>query len=163
MSPKKNGKSKTDNGADNGVTLVPQEHGGALNSGGTPGNKGNPDSIGFLLPHSHIRTHCRGSFAERVPVLEAIADGRPLPMTKIVEGESETIEISASIKERVSAIETLGKYGGVDKLALTPEEQPDRTLTPEKLQDYLERLERAKDIKALEKMLTEPKQIGSGE
>ena len=104
-----------------------------------------------------------GSFAERIPILEAIADGKPLKFTRIVGDETKTGEISASIKERVSAIETLGKYGGVDKLALTPEEQPDRTLTPEKLQDYLERLERAKDIKALEKMLTEPKQIGSGE
>ena len=114
------------NGGNNGG-MVAQEHGGALKSGGTSGNRG-----GSGRPPSAIREHCRGSFAQRVAILEAIADGEPLPMTKIDGDEEITIQVSAAIRERTQAIDMLGKYGGVDKLALTTDEQPEDEMTPER-------------------------------
>ena len=88
----------------------------AKKSSGKPGRSGR-------LP-SAIREHCRGSFAERVAILEAIADGKPLPTTKIIGDKMVKIQLSAAIKERVQAIDMLGKYGGVAELALTVDEQP---------------------------------------
>ena len=64
----------------------------AKKSSGKPGRSGR-------LP-SAIREHCRGSFAERVAILEAIADGKPLPTTKIVGAKIVKIQVSAAIKER---------------------------------------------------------------
>ena len=138
--------------------MVVQPHGGALHPGGVVGHVGNPNSPG-LMPE-HIRTHCRGSFAERIPILEAIADGEPLKFTKIVGDETLTGHISASIKERVSAIETLGKYGGVDKLALTADEQPEDVMTPERRLELLEQMRRLVRIEDKEKLLTAPKKGG---
>ena len=133
-----------------GVELVAQEHGGALNSGGTPGNKGGAG--GHV---SAIRQYCRGSFAERVVILEQIADGEPLPMTKIVDGEVETMAVSATIKDRADAIDKLGKYGGVDKLALTVDEQPEREMTPERRLELWESLKRLKTLEEFEKLLVD--------
>ena len=48
----------------------------------------------------------------------------------------------------------LGKYGGVDKIALTSQEQPEDVITPERVADLFERLQRIKTVKQLEKMLT---------
>ena len=67
--------------------LVPQQHGGALLTGGVPGNKGGSQ------PPSKIREAMRRSFAERIPLLEAIAD----------DPEERTFD-------RLRAIEILGKY-----------------------------------------------------
>ncbi len=135
------------NGGNNGG-MVAQEHGGALKSGGTPGNKG-----GTGRPPSAIREHCRGSFAERVAILEAIADGEPLPMTKIDGDETITIQVSAAIRERTQAIDMLGKYGGVDKLALTVDEQPEDEMTPERRLAIWEAIKRIKNVEELEKMM----------
>jgi microsomal dipeptidase-like Zn-dependent dipeptidase len=151
---KANGKkAPTDNGKSNGVELVKQEHGGALNTGGTPGNKGNPNSIG-ILP-SAIREYCRGSFAQRVPILEAIADGEVMERI-LIDGADKEIEAtrSAKVTDRIKAIETLAKYGGVDKIALTVDEQPEEEMTPERVAALFERLQRIKTVAQLEKMLT---------
>lgn len=56
--------------------LVPQPHGGALLPGGT----GAP---GTGRPPSLVRERLVGSFAERVAVLEQIADGVPLEFAEI--------------------------------------------------------------------------------
>jgi hypothetical protein len=52
-------------------TKVLQAHGGALNSGGTPGNRG-----GGGRPPSEARRMAREMFTDRLPVLDAIAEGR---------------------------------------------------------------------------------------
>lgn len=74
-------------------TLIPQPGGrGALLSGGIPGNPGNTQPVG--RPASAIRARLRGSFEERIPVAEAIADS-----------PTETSEA------RLKAVDLLGKYG----------------------------------------------------
>jgi hypothetical protein len=69
--------------------LVPQRHGGALYSGGVPGHRG-----GSGRPASALRERLRGSFEERVVVLEEIADDH-----------------TADPQDRIRAIDTLAKYG----------------------------------------------------
>ena len=49
--------------------MQPQSHGGALLSGGQPGNRG-----GSGAPPSAIRLRCRESFLSRVAIAERIAD-----------------------------------------------------------------------------------------
>ncbi len=139
--------------------LVRQEHGGALLSGG--GGR----RPGAGRPPSTIREHCRGSFAERVSILEAIADGKPLPTTKIVGKKMVTIQVSAAIKERTQAIDLLGKYGGVAELALTVEEQPEEVETPERAARFWAMLQQIKHVAAMEKLLVDhaKRQLGSGE
>ena len=146
---KKNGKpSAKVSGKVSGKDLVEQEHGGALLRGGVVGHKGGRGQ----QPHA-IREHCRGSFAQRVAILEAIADGEPLPMTKIDGDETTTIQVSAAIRERTQAIDMLGKYGGVDKLALTVDEQPEEADTPERAARLWMMLKQIKSVHALEKLL----------
>ena len=77
-------------------TLVPQEHGGALLRGGNYGNKGGG------RPPSEVRARCLGSFAERVAVLEEIADSK-----------------DSSPADRRAAVDTLGKYAGLLKVEHT--------------------------------------------
>ena len=141
------------------LALVPQKHGGALQ----PGAGGGPQP-GSGRPPSKIREHCRGSFAKRVTILEAIADGQPLPMTRIVDGKTIETQVSAAIKERTQAIDMLGKYGGVAELALTVDEQPEEAHTPERAARLWEMLQRIKSVAALEKLLVDhaKKQLGSG-
>lgn len=64
--------------------LVPQPHGGALLRGGSPGNRG-----GFSLP-SVVRSTARERWADRIPMLTAIADGEPInkvsvPLSAVLE------------------------------------------------------------------------------
>ena len=66
-----------------------------LNVGGT--NKG-----GTGRPTSEIRERCRGSFNERIPILEEIADSK-----------------ESNANDRIKAIDTLAKYGGVQQIDLT--------------------------------------------
>jgi len=49
--------------------LVPQPHGGAIYGGGVPGHRGGPGR-----PPSALRERLRGSFEQRIAVLENIAD-----------------------------------------------------------------------------------------
>jgi len=71
------------------VAKVPQAHGGALNSGGTPGNAG-----GTGRPPSAVRAASRASYYDRIPILEQIAD-----------------DPTAANPERINAIKTLGGFG----------------------------------------------------
>ena len=68
--------------------LVQQQHGGALRVG-NPGNRGGPGR-----PPSALRERLRGSLDERVAVLEEIADNP-----------------DASDRDRIKAVDILGKYG----------------------------------------------------
>ena len=113
--------------------LVPQPHGGALKPGAGGGRKNG--SLGGRPP-SAIRERCRGSFVERIPILEEIADDATLRPN-----------------DRVKAIDVLAKYGGVDKLALTVEEQPDQAMTPERVAALWETIQRVRTIKELETLL----------
>lgn len=69
--------------------LVPQSHGGALLSGGAPGNAG-----GTGRPPSELREKMRGSLEERLHVAEAIADNP-----------------QSSDTDRLRALDFLAKYG----------------------------------------------------
>lgn len=71
-------------------SLVPPAHGnGLLRRGSLPGN-----TPGTGRPPSAIRERLRGSFDERVKVLEEIAD-----------------KADASAADRLKAIDLMGKYG----------------------------------------------------
>jgi len=72
-----------------GVALVPQPNGSKLLAGGLPGNRGGPGA-----PPSAIREQLRGSFAERIKVLEEIADNDKYKP-----------------RDRAQAIEILARYG----------------------------------------------------
>ena len=126
-------KKRKTNGKTNGPRLVEQKHGGALNTGGTPGHKGAGGR-----PPSAVREAARLAFSERLEVLTAIADDE---------------EERAS--DRLKAIDLLGKYGGVDSIALTTDEQPEQTVTPEHVADMWARLQRIKSVSELEKMLVD--------
>jgi hypothetical protein len=110
--------------------LVPQPGGrGALYQGGVPGNRG-----GVGRPPSAIRAHCRGSFSDRIAVLEAIADGDATETVRVplvvllahaacpkcgeglkVTGDDPDLRIevkrSAQATDRIAAVDKLGKYG----------------------------------------------------
>jgi hypothetical protein len=99
-------------------TKVLQPHGGALNSGGTPGNRG-----GSGRPPSEVRRIARDAFAERLPILARIADGEVvLPLRDRcaacgyehpnAEAEREaTIKRAATPGEQVRALEALARVG----------------------------------------------------
>ena len=118
------------------LKLVVPKHGrGALLTGGKPGNRGGPGR-----PPSAIRKKCQDSFEERVPILESIADND-----------------EARDPDRIKAVEVLGKYGGVDKIALTLEEQPEGVPSPEELRErkalLLERIQRIKRVEDIEELM----------
>jgi hypothetical protein len=71
------------------VVLVLQPHGGALLSGGMPGNRGGPGR-----PRSDVRMLCRQGLEDAVPTLRTTAKG---------EGEGQTAS------EAVRAFEALAK------------------------------------------------------
>ncbi|KKK59117.1 hypothetical protein LCGC14_3037610 [marine sediment metagenome] len=121
--------------------LVPQKHGGAL----LPGAGGGPQP-GAGRPPSKIREAARLAFAERLEVLTGIADGDK--------------ERSA---DRIAAMKVLADTGGVDKIALTVDEQPETEWTPERTAEMWERIQRIKTITQLERLLVaaSKKQKGS--
>ena len=55
--------------------------------------------------------------------------------------------------DRLKAMEIAARYGGVDKLSMSLEEQPERELTREMIDDMWERLKRVKNVNEFEKML----------
>lgn len=96
-------KPKKTSGKTSGRKLIPQPHGGAL----LPGAGGGPQP-GAGRPPSVIRERLRGSFAERIKILEAIADDP---------------EVSPS--DRVKAIDMLAKYGlGTRQEVTGPDGEP---------------------------------------
>ena len=100
-------------------TKVLQPHGGALNSGGTPGNRG-----GIGRPPSEVRRLAREIFAARLSVLDQIAEGRitvPLrerctscghePALGDEELRERAIERAVRPGEQVRAMEALARVG----------------------------------------------------
>jgi hypothetical protein len=87
-------------------TLVPARNGGRIRSGSKPGMNG----PGPGRPASAIREHLRGSFADRMHILEQIADGEALVKIKGPSGESE-VTVSAEVSDRIKALDMMGKYG----------------------------------------------------
>jgi len=69
--------------------LTPQPHGGALYAGGIPGHIGAGGR-----PRSVLRQRLRGSFEDRIRVLEEIAD-----------------DTSADCQDRIRGLDVLAKYG----------------------------------------------------
>jgi len=139
VTPKKNGKA---------VAKTPNKtpttgHGvnGNLRAG-NPGNLG-----GGRRPHK-VREIARESFADRIHILEEIAD----------DGEERSTD-------RIGALKLLADTGGVDKLALTIDEQPEKEMTPERLGNLFEQIQRIKTVKQLEKLLVgaAKKQVGDGQ
>jgi len=149
---KGNGKAKKTSGETSGEVVG---YGGNNNlTAGNPGNKGNKGGLG--APPSAIREYCRGSFAQRVPILEAIADGEVMERM-LLEGTDKELEVmkSAKVVDRIKAIDVLAKYGGVDKIALTAAELPEDVLTPERKLEIWESLQRINRVSQLEKLLTD--------
>lgn len=62
---------------------------------------GNPGNRGGGRPKDKVREACALAFEKRIPALASIADGK-------VEG--------ASVGDRIKAIDTLGKYAGLQKI-----------------------------------------------
>jgi len=82
---------------------MPGRNGGTLLVG--PSNKGGPGR-----PPSALRELARESFAERLWVLEQIADGEPI--VKVLRGKKqEEVLISASPADRIKAVSELGRFG----------------------------------------------------
>ena len=66
-------------------------------------------------------------------------------------------EEDAKASDSIRAIDLLGKYGGIDKLRLPPEEQPvAETMTPERIADFWKKIERIRSIEECEKILAAP-------
>lgn len=107
--------------------LVPQEHGGALRNGSETPGPGRPPS--------EIRKAARLAFAKRLPVLEEIADN------------------AKRDADRIAAMKLLADTGGVDKIALTLDEQPERVMTPELRREWWEKLKRVKSFPEFERVL----------
>jgi hypothetical protein len=126
---KKNGKAAKTSGDSSG--LVPQPHGGALK----PGAGGGPQP-GAGRPPSAIREIARAAFAERIPKLTAIVD----------DDESRDLD-------KIGAMKVLCDAGGVDKLALTVDEQPEQPMTPERVADMWLRLQQIRTVRELERLL----------
>jgi hypothetical protein len=109
--------------------LVPQPHGGALRYGGT--NKG-----GTGRPPSEVVERCRGSFYERIPILEEIADARVVLRAKCEkcghEPKDEATPVHVENRDRIRAIDRLGFYGSLtvgDIDAAAVRAKLDRTIT----------------------------------
>ena len=124
--------------------LRPQAHGGALRNGG-------PNRGGTGRPPSVIRQRLRGSFEERIAVLEAIADGEAVERVRLPSGEETDTRKSAAVSERLKAIDLLAKYGLGTTKELSIEHVRDRlqqtirvitqTLPKEQAERLLSRLE----------------------
>ncbi len=140
--------------------LVVQAHGGALRHGGT--NKGGPGR-----PPSELRGSMR-DILERggLDVLEGFMRG-VVPMVGKCEKcghEHEGTEVSFKAADRLKAIEILSRYGGVDKLALTVDEQDEREWTPERAAAAWEVLQRIRTVEEFEKHMVDAakKQLREG-
>lgn len=81
--------------------MQPGANGGQLLVG-NPGNKG-----GTGKPKSEVRERCVGSFDERIPILEQIAN-----------------DVNANPADRLKAIDLLGKYGGLQQVDQTSGDKP---------------------------------------
>lgn len=145
------------------VAKVPQPHGGALNSGGTPGNKG-----GTGRPRSEVRDKLLASFDRNsLELIDSVVRGEVMskarwPMISTVkyfkckdcggknftpdEAEGATIidlllveievAVSASVRDRLAAIDMQAKYGLGTVKEITTDAVKDRlTKTLDKIQE----------------------------
>lgn len=94
----------------------PQPHGGALNAGGTPGNKGG-------RPPSVLREVAREYIAEALPKLRLVALGERVTVTRKLERKGDDGEpvyadatIRPEIHERMNAIDRLVALGMGEEL-----------------------------------------------
>lgn len=125
--------------------LITQPHGGAIRNGGT--NKGGPGR-----PPSALRERLTGSFEQRVPILEEIADGIPYQRIDVslatvlkhahcpicgekLKSEADAAELalltieataSASVNDRLKSIDLMGKYGPGSVKAVTEDDVRER-------------------------------------
>jgi hypothetical protein len=139
-------------------SLIKQIHGGAIYQG-APANP----VPGTGRPPSAIREHLRGSFSERIPVLERIADGAAarrieVPLSEVlphvkcskcdgaVETKDETNpdliviegQTSAGMRDRIRSLDLMAKYGLGTTKELTVENVRERLkLTLEILRNEL--------------------------
>lgn len=93
------------NGGNNGVimpVLVPQPHGGALKSGGTPGHRGGSGR----LPNA-IRRKARRMLATRLDIVGHIADG----VTVQFDDGEQLKWVSPRPAERLQALKLLADWG----------------------------------------------------
>lgn len=95
------------------TALIPQDHGGALRPGGT--NAGGPGR-----PPSAIRAVLREAYEDRIPFLQALADGKPITLrtatsSKHSDGkrtvESKRRVFTPGVADRLAAMEQLARYG----------------------------------------------------
>lgn len=154
--------------------LVPQPHGGALATGGMPGNRG-----GSGRPPSVIREACRVDFDERRAVLRAVADGAVVETVRVrlvdvlehancpkcrgklravrdAGGVTIRAKRSASAADRLRAADLLGKYGGLAQDIVTvvsPDVQARVRATVEVVMSR-ERWESSELLDALERVWT---------
>lgn len=82
---------------------IPQPHGGALNSGGTPGNRGGG------RPKQTARMTCREMFEMGLPTLNDIVHG----------------DASSSNADKISAMNLFGKFGLGEQKVVVPEHLAD--------------------------------------
>ncbi len=92
---------------------VPQPHGGALSTGGTPGNRG-----GLGRPSSAVRALATLEFDKRIPILCAIADG-VLTETHVLR-DGTRIEVGPSLREQMRAIVALAMIGMGTRVEVDP-------------------------------------------
>ena len=88
---KSSAKEKSGHNSGESASLVPQAHGGALLSGGVPGNRGGPGR-----PRSKVKELSALEYEKRIPLLGEIADD---------DGEKAS--------DRIRAVDVLGRHGGL--------------------------------------------------
>ena len=155
---KSNGKAKAKSGKKSGNGLVVQAHGGALKQGGDHARPGRPPN--------ELRGTLRDMLERGLPALQGYIEGR-VPVKMVGKCEKcghvhddykfSPVDLlllqTVKATDRLKAIELAAKYGGVAELALTIDEQPEQEVTPERLADFWERIERLKSVKQLERQL----------
>lgn len=140
------------------VEVIPQPHGGALAKHGFPGNRGGIGRVPTI-----VRAMCLQDFDRRRRVLREVADGEPtermrVPIASIAKhlqcsscaapmvptDDAKDVEIrvkvSAPARDRVKAVDTLGKYSGLaseTKITIVSPDVQDRvTRTVEAVMRY---------------------------
>jgi hypothetical protein len=153
-------------GGNSGTHLIPQPHGGALLSGGVVGHKGGPGR-----PPAQLRGDFRDVAELGIDVLRGYVLGRvPVKMVgqcekcghehedySLMPDELEALLGNApKDSDRLKAIDTAAKYGGVQDLALVAEEMPEsRTPDREDAKRVWDRVRRIESIEEMEKFLVE--------
>lgn len=104
-----------DSPAETSVAMTVPQHGGGRLRRGNPGNSGGG------RPPSVLRAQLAGSFAQRIKVAEAIADGKPqlfLVATEVKDRKTgkmkwtqQRLKQSPSNADRLRALDMLAKYG----------------------------------------------------